>query len=129
MRRPIILIGDTQRQYAKQCIDEAKPMSVVTIKDPTRTNLQNAKFWATVADISNQVKWHGLSLSSEDWRLIFMDALNREMRLVPNLDNNGFVNLGRHTSKITVAEMVDLITLVHAFGANNGVIWSEKWDA
>jgi hypothetical protein len=125
MTHPIILAGDTQRSYAKQCIDAAKPMSVVTVKDPTRNLLQNAKLWASLGDVAEQVKWHGLTLSPDDWKLIFMAGLNSEMRLVPNLDNNGFVNLGRQSSKLTVAEMADLITLIEAFGARHGVNWTE----
>jgi hypothetical protein len=35
----------------------------------------------------------------------------------------GFVMLGQRTSKMTIGEMADLITLGHAFGASNGVIW------
>lgn len=121
----VILSGDTQRAYAKRLIDDAKPMSVATVKDPTRTNSQNARLWATLGDIASQVKWHGLTLSSDDWKVIFMAGLNSEMRLVPNLDNNGFVNLGRQSSKLTVGEMADLMAVIDAFGARHGVVWSE----
>ena len=125
MRRPIILIGDTQRQYAKQCIDEAKPMSVVTIKDPTRTTLQSAKMWAMLGDVSKQCTWFDMKLSDNDWKLIFLDYLSSEMRLVPNYNKNGVVNLGRQSSVLTIPEMSDLIELLYKHGAETGVIWSE----
>jgi hypothetical protein len=126
LTRPIILAGETQRTYAKRCIDAAKPMSVVSVKDPTRTNLQNAKHWAMLDDIANQCRWFGTKLSDNDWKLLFMDHLNSEMRLVPNMNNNGFVNLGRSSSKISVGEMSDLIELMYKHGAETGVVWTEK---
>jgi len=91
---------------------EAKPM--------TRTLEQNAKLWAMLTDISQQVNWHGQKLSQEDWKHIFSAALSQQ-RVVPNLDNNGFVVLGQSTSKMTVAQMTEMIELMHAFGAQNEV--------
>ena len=96
---------------------EAKPM--------TRTIEQNAKLWAMLTDISRQVNWHGQKLSQEDWKHIFSAALNQQ-RVVPNLDNNGFVVLGQSTSKMTVAQMTEMIDLMHAFGAENGVEFKKE---
>jgi len=45
--------------------------------------------------------------------------------MVPNIDGNGFVNLGRSSSDLSKAEMTDLIDLIHAFGANHGVTFQE----
>jgi hypothetical protein len=45
--------------------------------------------------------------------------------LVPNLNGTGFVNLGRSSSDLTVAEMGDLMTLMEAFGANRGVVFHD----
>ena len=42
-------------------------------------------------DIAAQRKWYGQTLSTDDWKLLFMSALKQEMRLVPNLDATGFV--------------------------------------
>jgi hypothetical protein len=77
--------------------------------------------WAALTDVATQIKWHGLKLSTEDWKLIFLDALKRELRMVPNLDGSGFVNLGRSSSDLSKAEMADLIEVIHQFGANHGV--------
>ena len=67
-----------------------------------------------LTDISKQVNWHGQKLAQEDWKHIFSAALNQQ-RVVPNLDNNGFVVLGQSTSKMTVAQMTEMIELMHAF--------------
>lgn len=95
---------------------EAKPM--------TRTLEQNAKLWAMLTDVSQQVNWHGQKLSQEDWKHVFSAALNQQ-RVVPNLDGNGFVVLGQSTSRMSVSQMSEMIELMHAFGAQNGVIFKD----
>lgn len=79
--------------------------------------------WAMLTDIASQVEWHGLKLSADDWKLIFLDGLKAELRLVPNIDGNGFVNLGRSSSDLSKEEMGDLMALIEAFGANHGVVF------
>ena len=39
------------------------------------------KMWACLTDIASQVQWHGLKLSPDDWKIIFLDALKREVRM------------------------------------------------
>jgi len=70
-----------------------------------------------------------VKLAPEDWKLIFLSALSRELkpgRLMPNLDNDGFVDLGTSTSKLSVPEMSQLIELILAWGAQHGVVFSEQ---
>lgn len=50
-----------------------------------------------------------------------MDALNREVRMVPNIDGTGFVNLGTRSSDLSKEEMSDLMEIISAFGANHAV--------
>lgn len=92
---------------------------VLTIKPETRSLQQNARLWAMLTDISQQVDWYGRKLSPENWKHIFSAALKKQ-DVVPGLDG-GFVVLGLSTSKMTVGEMADLQTLMEAFGAENGV--------
>lgn len=95
---------------------EAKPM--------TRTLEQNAKLWAMLSEVSQQVNWHRQKLAPDDWKHVFSAALSQQ-RVVPNLENNGFVVLGQSTSKMTVPQMVEMIELIHAFGSENGVIFKD----
>jgi hypothetical protein len=97
----------------------------VEFKETKRSIPQNDRLWAMLTDIAAQVKWHGLRLAADDWKLLFLDALKREVRMVPNLDGNGFVSLGRSSSDLSKAEMTDLIDLIHAFGANHGVVFHD----
>lgn len=97
---------------------------VIEVKEFTRTVDQNRKLWAMLAEVSAQVNWHGQKLSSEDWKHVFSAAMNQQ-RVVPNIDSTGFVVLGKSTSKMSVAEMMDMIELIQAFGAQHGVKFKE----
>lgn len=109
------------RERAHRWIDGVPNGTRVEFKEAKRSTDQNAKMWACLTDIASQVQWHGLKLSPDDWKLIFLDALKREVRMVPNIDGNGFVSLGRSSSDLSKAEMSDLIELIHAFGASHSV--------
>jgi NinB protein len=97
----------------------------VTFQAPKRSLDQNSKLWAMLSEVSTQLPWHGIKLSPDDWKLIFLDALKREFRMVPNLDGTGFVNLGRSSSDLSKTEMTDLIDLIHAFGAEHDVVFHD----
>jgi hypothetical protein len=103
--------------------------SRVEFKAPKRTLPQNARLWVLLTDLSNQLPWHGIKLSPDDWKLVMMDALKREVRMVPNVDGTGFVNLGRSSSDLDVGEMADLQTLIEAFGASHGVVFFDERKA
>lgn len=124
-RQIVTLANDRLRERAMDYVRRAPAGSRVEFKGPKRSNDQNAKLWAMLSEVAAQVKWHGLTLTADDWKLIFMDGLKRENRLVPNIDGNGFVNLGRSSSDLDKAEFSDLIELIYAFGARNGVEFSD----
>lgn len=100
-------------------VDADKPL-VVDIKPMTRSIEQNAKLWATLSDVAEQVEWYGRKLDAESWKHIFSAALKKQ-DVVPNLDGSGFVVLGLSTSKMSVAEMRDMLELINAFCAERGV--------
>jgi hypothetical protein len=97
----------------------------VEFKEAKRSTDQNSKMWACLTDIAQQVQWHGIKLTPDDWKLVFLDALKREVRMVPNIDGNGFVNLGRSSSDLSKDEMADLITIILAFGDKHEVKFHE----
>lgn len=97
----------------------------VEFKEIKRSLPQNDRMWAMLTDVSKQVPWHGIRLSADDWKLVFMDALKRELRMVPNLEGTGFVSLGRSSSDLSIEEMTGLIELIFEFGARHGVIFKE----
>ena len=52
-------------------------------------------------------------------------AILKAHDVVPNIDGTGFVVMAQSTSNMTIKEMVDLIELIHAFGAQNNVVFRE----
>lgn len=120
-RAVVILDSKARREQAAKWVWNAPVGTRVTFAEAKRSTDQNSIMWASLTEIARQVPWHGVTLSADDWKLIFMASLNQEMRLVPNLDGNGFVNLGRSSSNLSKAEMGDLLEVIFAFGAKHGV--------
>lgn len=122
----LVLANDIFRQRAIDWIKAAPKDTRVEFKGPKRSLDQNSRLWACLTDIAQQVDWHGVKLTPDDWKLLFLDALKRELRIVPNLDGNGFVNLGRSSSDLSKQEFADLLELIQAFAAEKGVVW--HWE-
>ena len=92
---------------------------ICEIKKKTRSLEQNAKMWAMLAEVSDQVNWYGNKLTSDEWKDVFSASL-KSQKVVPGIDG-GFVVCGQRTSKMTKSEMAELIELMMAFGAERGV--------
>ena len=118
----ILAVGNERRQ-AMVAVAEAPSGHVVEIKPGKRTGVQNARMWAMLTEVSAQVDLHGQRLSKDEWKDVFTAALKRQ-RVVPGLDG-GFVVLGTSTSRMGKAEMSELMELMAAFGAQQGVEFSE----
>lgn len=128
-RALVILNGRFDREKAAAWIWKAPAGTRVEFKAVKRTLPQNDRMWAMLTDVAQQITYHGLKLTPDDWKLVFLDALKREVRLVPNLENNGFVSLGRSSSDLSKDEMSDLIELIFAYGAHNDVTFNERGDS
>jgi hypothetical protein len=124
-RATIVLSNEEELRRAAKWLQQAPAGTRLEFKAPKRSLPQNDRMWAMLTDLATQLKWHGLRLTADDWKLIFLDALKREVRMVPNLDGNGFVSLGRSSSDLSKQEMTDLIDLISAFGANHGVVFHD----
>jgi len=120
-RATLILSGPTDRRKAHHWIDLAPPGTRVEFRSSKRTIPQNDRMWAMLTALSEQLVWHGQRLLPEDWKMVMMDGLNREVRIVPAIDGRGFVNLGSSSSKLTKDEMVELQDLIEAFADQHGV--------
>ena len=123
----------TSEQSKRDCIEFIRQQIVtgpipvkfkVEIKEikNTRSLEQNNLMWKLLSDISAQVVWYGEKLSKENWKDIFSASL-RQVKIVPGI-SGGFVALGLRTSKMSVAEMNDMIALAQAFGIEHGVRFS-----
>lgn len=128
-RHLLILHSAADRQRAARYIALAPSGTRIELKASKRTLPQNDFMWSMLTDIARELPWHGVKLTPNDWKLIFLDSLKRELRMVPNLDGDGFVNLGRSSSDLSKSEMGDLIELIRAFGSNHGVQFHDRQEA
>lgn len=120
-RAQIVINGNADRALVARWAEQAQPGTRIEFKSAKRTIDQNSRFWAMLTDIAVQLPWHGQKLRADDWRLIFLDALKQELRIVPNVDGTGFVNLGRSSSDLSKQEFSELLELIAEFGARHGV--------
>ncbi len=128
-RALVILASLAERQRVANWAMKLPVNTRVEFKAPKRSLPQNDRMWSMLTEVAQQLPWHGIKLSADDWKLIFLDALKREVRMVPNIDGNGFVNLGRSSSDLSKDEMSDLMELIAAFGAQHGVKFQEPAEA
>ncbi len=121
--KTIILVGDSQRAFAKRLIDTAKPDSVVVIKDAARSLDQNAKMWAMLTDVS-RAKPDGICHTADLWKAIFMKACGHQVQFVNDINGEPFP-VGFRTSRLSKSQMSDLIECIYEFGARKGIKWSD----
>ena len=128
-RALLTLYGEPTRHKACAWIMQAPSGTRIEFKGPRRTVPQSDKMWAMLTDVAKQLRHHGLKLSPEDWKLLFLDGLKREKRIVPNLDGNGLISLSTRSSDLSAAEMSEMIELMYAYGATHGVVWGGEEQA
>ena len=119
-----ILSHQLARDRAIEAVRNAPEGYCVKVTEQKRTLDQNAMLWPLLTDIAEQVEWHGQHLTKEEWKDMFTAALKRQ-KVVAGIDG-GFVVLGAHTSKLNKKEFSDLLELIQAFGAEQGVRFSEQ---
>jgi len=127
-RALITLLTDADRKRATAWAWDAPVGTRIEWKAPKRSLDQNARMWAALTDIATQVKYRGLKLTPDDWKLVFLDALKREVRIVPNLDGTGFVSLTKSSSDLSKQEMSDLLEILTAWGVQNGVVFHDQQE-
>lgn len=91
----------------------------VTFQEPKRSDAQNRLMWPYLTAISQQLTWHGQKYDPEDWKDFLMHQL-RQGRWMP-AEEGGMVPIGMRTSSLSKEEFSDLIAVIQAFAARNGV--------
>lgn len=95
-------------------------------KPQARTLSQNDRLWAIAGDISKSGKeWGGIQLSKGNWfRLLVASIYGQKM--VPALDGNGFVFVDARTSRMTKAQISEVIAFAEAWAVTNGIELSDE---
>jgi hypothetical protein len=123
MAQTVILHGPSQRAFAKALIDRAPIDAVLTIREATRTTDQNAKLWAMLSDLS-RAKPEGRTHTPEVWKQLVMHACGHAVQFEIGLNGQPFPT-GFRSSRLTKAQMSDLIEWIYAYGEEHGVQWTE----
>lgn len=142
-KRVFRLVHSTARQLASKACTEAPDGYIVEVKPPPKSRAQEERYHAMTGDIAAQIAIHGRRWAREDMKRLLVDQFSREMKdlgtplnsggtVVPSIDGTGIVQLGVQTRNFRKAEANAFIEWLYAFGAENGVLWSETaacgWD-
>jgi hypothetical protein len=119
----IILRTPAQRERAKRLIDHAPDNAVVKVRPESRSLDQNARFWAMLSDIS-MAKPGGRVMTPERWKAAIMQSFGHAVQFENDLDGRPFP-IGHSSSKLTKAQMGELITFMLAHFTPLGVRWSD----
>ena len=128
-RALLILSRDFVRERAIKWIQGAPEGTRVEFKEPKRTLPQNDRMWAMLTDVAAQVPHCGRRYTADEWKVIFLHALGRELRFVPSLDEKTFLPLGFSSSDLSKAEMSELMELIAAWGAEHNVTFHDASEA
>ena len=124
MPQTVILRGKPQRDLARQMIEAAPQDAVVRIAPQSRTLDQNALLWCLLSDVARS-KPMGRRHTAEVWKELFCHACGHAVQFEIGLNDQPFPT-GFRTSKMSKAQMADLITFILAWGDEQGVRWSDE---
>ena len=123
-----VVLNPRSRDQAKRLIDAAPNGYVMTVKEPKRTDDQNAKMWAMLSDISRAKPIiNGVQRvhTPEVWKAIIMNACGHQVQFVPGIDGEVFP-IGFRSSQLNKSQMSGLIEYLYWFGAEYGVTWTNE---
>jgi hypothetical protein len=123
----IVLSSPFSRRRACELVMKAPDGFVASIGQRTRTDDQNRKLWPMLEDIRTQVEGMD-AFSRDDIKLRFLNSLGVEMRWLPELDGPGSFPVGLRSSTLTRSQFSLLIDLLYKYGAEKGVVWTERKD-
>jgi hypothetical protein len=128
-RALVTILSRADRERARHWIDRAPPGTRVEFKAAKRTGEQNDRMWAMLTDVARQKTHAGRRYTTDQWKVLFMHACGREVQFLPALDSSTFLPYGQSSSDLSKQEMHDLIEFMFAWGAENGVAWSDPKNA
>ncbi len=122
MPRHILTLTRYNREKALQGVSAAPDGYILELREPKRTDEQNAALWSLLFQIHKQRPTHnGVAMTPDLWKAVFLDALGSEMTLLPKLEGGGYFPLGHSSSKLTKGEFANLLELILAWTAREGL--------
>jgi hypothetical protein len=120
-----VLTNAFSRERFKRIIDQAPSGYVAEVREPRRTTDQNDKMWAMLTDISLS-KPGGATFTPEEWKARIMHACGWECQFLPGILDGHPFPVGFRSSQMTKSQMSAMIEWMLAWGAENGVRWSNE---
>lgn len=118
------LINRAVRDNALRAVNDAPDNWVVTVAERNRSDIQSDKMWAMLGDVA-KAKVDGRNWTPETYKAAFMNFLGHQVMFAEGLGGSGPFPIGFRTSRLNVAQMSDLITVIYQYGDEHGVVWSE----
>jgi hypothetical protein len=125
LSRALIQIhGDESRKRAVEWVHKAPLETVIEFRRAHRSTKQNDRMWAMLTDIAEQKTLQGKKYKPDQWKVIFLRSLGRELEVLPELEGGTWF-APRSSSKLTKEEMSELFALMESWGAENGVKFND----
>lgn len=106
--------------WAKANTLQGRPVTITA--EPARRSLdQNALLHCLLTEIAREHEWAGKKRDVDTWKRLFVAAWSRaqgeSVEVLPALDGHGVDIVFRRTSKMSKAEVSDLIEYINAWRA------------
>jgi hypothetical protein len=133
-----ILIGEGQahrvvqhawREWIKPLMRDGARL-VLELREEDQSRDQQEMYHALIAEVAAQASHLGSKWGAEDWKRLLLDQFARDTgrthgKVIPNLDRSGVVEVGLLSRRFSKKTAADFITWLHAWGAANGVEFSQ----
>lgn len=131
MRQHFFLINPVVQinaiKFIEQLPTDAERPLVVTIQEKTRSLEQSAKLHAMFGELAIKAKWQGEKLTPEQWKMLMISAhtiaTGEPCKLTVGIEGE-MVNLRESSAKMSVKRMSSLIEYIHAWAAQNEVVFN-----
>jgi len=124
----LMITGELSRKAIIREVVDAPEGYVASIGQPTRSMEQNALLHPLLTDIANQKEWMGKKRTMLQWKVIMVSAhaiaTGEPAEMVIGLEGE-VVNLRESTAAMSKKRFSSLVDYVLAWGAMNGVKFSE----
>lgn len=120
-RHLITLYSEHDRARARIYVNSAPVGTRVELKAAKRTLPQNDLMWAMLTDVAAQKDHGGRKYTPDQWKVLFLHAVGREVQFIPALDGTTFIPWGQSSRDLSIKEMGEMIDYIDAWGAQNGV--------
>lgn len=117
-RALLVLNSEEVRRKASGWVAQAPAGTRLEFKAPKRSLPQNERQWLILGEVA-KLTWHGQRYSAEEWKDYFMHAYRGE-KWMP-AEDGGMVPIGRSTSDLSKDEFGELMGVMEAFCARQGI--------